>query len=166
MPVAVKEEYVNSDKKEEVEWYEEFPVQQPPQPPPLPPANSLSATEPVVDPDVSVAQCKATAIKFGPLKRKEKRFFFGHLHRYWVGLTGNKLLVFNGETELKPSFVLDVRGYHARPVFSSPTKDTKKKDACFEIVCPGNKTFQVRKPISYWVSHLIGISCFLPTTLN
>ncbi|CAH0394100.1 unnamed protein product [Bemisia tabaci] len=85
-----------------------------------------------------------SAIKHGVLARKERVLkAFEKVRKYWVGVLGHSLYIYTSEKDLRPTTVIDILGYSARPVsVKDPPNSSPKKDYTFEIVCPGKKTYQ------------------------
>lgn len=107
--------------------------------------------------DVSLTMLRCSAIKFGQLYRREKIIFVEHVKKYWAALLGTVLYTYSSEKDNKPSTVINVDDYKARPIkvgsfsnSSSTNGSTNgKKDFGFEIVCPGRKTYQVKTKIDF-----------------
>lgn len=81
-------------------------------------------------------------VKCGPLWRREKVIFLDQWRKCWTGLHGHFLLMYCSEHDVKPYVYVNVQGFVARPA-PNYIKDPKKKDATFEIVCPGKRDYQV-----------------------
>nr|CAD7405390.1 unnamed protein product [Timema poppensis] len=145
---VIDDEYITQDslsldksKKEETVCYEDFCE------------NSMSNTKDIPQEtneefllfydNLNIAELHSLATKFGPLLRKERFIFMDQYRRCWAGLIGHLLLVYSGERDTKPSFNIDLHGYEARPAPNYIQRDLKRRDMCFEIVCPGKKTFHV-----------------------
>nr|CAD7598588.1 unnamed protein product [Timema genevievae] len=143
---VIDDEYITQDslsldksKKEETVCYEDFCE------------NSTSNTKEIPQEtndefllfydNLNIAELRSLAAKFGPLLRKERFIFLDQYRRCWAGLIGHLLLVYSGERDTKPSFTIDLHGYEARPAPNYIQRDLKRRDMCFEIVCPGKKTF-------------------------
>nr|CAD7195732.1 unnamed protein product [Timema douglasi] len=130
---------LDKSKKEETVCYEDFCE------------NSMSNTKDIPQEtneefllfydNLNIAELHSLATKFGPLLRKERFIFMDQYRRCWAGLIGHLLLVYSGERDTKPSFNIDLHGYEARPAPNYIQRDLKRRDMCFEIVCPGKKTF-------------------------
>ncbi|XP_066995486.1 src kinase-associated phosphoprotein 2 [Anabrus simplex] len=145
------EEYVDAgplaqDQEVEGECYEEFPDKQ--QHP-----NSLQLEEDkslvTVDYEnisLPFSKLRQEANMFGCLYRKEKFLFIDHSTRCWAGIKHDMLLIYSSEKDTKPSSTLLLRHYTARSCLSYYSKDPKKKECCFAIVCPGKKTHQFIAP--------------------
>lgn len=151
---GAREEYVdaevNSDKVEEE--YEEFQELGPTLfPAKLPPDSQMSSTSSNSTPEeytnlsLPFSELKIVTVKCGPLWRKEKFIFLEQWRRCWAGIYGHVVLLYNSERDAKPSSSFDIQGFEARPLTVISHKDPKKKDSAFEIVCPGKKTYQVRR---------------------
>ncbi|CAH0776329.1 unnamed protein product [Bemisia tabaci] len=93
---------------------------------------------------ISASALKYSAIKHGVLARKERVLkAFEKVRKYWVGVLGHSLYIYTSEKDLRPTTVIDILGYSARPVsVKDPPNSSPKKDYTFEIVCPGKKTYQ------------------------
>ena len=150
---GAREEYVDAEvngiKIEEA--YEEFPA---PSPPPIPAKQPLdSPSSSSSNPDyenlsLPFSELRNMTAKCGPLWRKEKFIFLDQWRRCWAGIYGHVVLLYNSERDVKPTASLDIQGFDARPVTANAHKDPKKKDATFEVVCPGRKTHQVTAKIA------------------
>jgi hypothetical protein len=81
-------------------------------------------------------------VKCGPLKRREKVVCSHQWRSYWTGLCEHFLLMYASQRDVKPCASVNIQGFVARPVSNSNMK-CKKKDAAFEIVCPGKRNYQV-----------------------
>lgn len=90
---------------------------------------------------ISASAVKYSAVKCGPLFKKEKVLFVEHTKRLWVALLGTTLYVYTSEKDAKPIHNINVDEYNARPIAVS--QSSKNKEFGFEIICPGKKTFQV-----------------------
>jgi hypothetical protein len=90
---------------------------------------------------ISASAVKYSAVKCGPLHRKEKVLFVEHSKRLWVALLGTTLFVYTSEKDAKPIHNINVDEYNARPIAVS--QSSKNKEFGFEIICPGKKTYQV-----------------------
>ncbi|PSN47165.1 hypothetical protein C0J52_13494 [Blattella germanica] len=159
-PKVAREEYVdaevNGDKIEEE--YEEFPS---PSPPPIPakvPPDSQTCSSSSPDYEnlsLPFSELRNMTPKCGPLWRKEKFIFLDQWRRVWAGLYGHVVLLYNSERDVKPAASLNIQGFDARPITTNVHKDPKKKDATFEVVCPGRKTHQfiarTAKDMTQWV---------------
>jgi hypothetical protein len=77
--------------------------------------------------------------KCGPLWRREKVIFLDQWRKYWSGLYGHFLLMYSSEHDVKPCVSVNIQNYVVRPA----SKCNKKKDATFEMVCPGKRDYQV-----------------------
>ena len=149
---VIREEYVdaelNADKVEEE--YEEFQELGPALLlAKLPTDSQTSSTSSSSVPEYTnlslpFSELKTVTVKCGPLWRKEKFIFLEQWRRYWAGIYGHVVLLYNSERDVKPSSSFDIQGFEARPLTVINHKDPKKKDSAFEIVCPGKKTYQVR----------------------
>ncbi|XP_063219398.1 src kinase-associated phosphoprotein 2-A-like [Bacillus rossius redtenbacheri] len=106
--------------------------------------------------NISYRELCTKAMKFGPLLRRERLFFLDQFRRCWAGLVEHTLLLYTGERDTKPVFSLNVQGFSARRATNILTKDQKKKDLCFEVVCPGQKTYhfiaRTVKDMDQWVA--------------
>lgn len=81
-------------------------------------------------------------VKCGPLWRKEKVVFLDQWRKSWTGLYGHFLLMYYTQRDVRPYDHVNVQGFVARPA-PNCNKDLKRKDATFEIVCPGKRDYQV-----------------------
>uniref|UniRef100_A0A1B6CSY6 PH domain-containing protein n=1 Tax=Clastoptera arizonana TaxID=38151 RepID=A0A1B6CSY6_9HEMI len=88
---------------------------------------------------MSASALRYSAVKYGPLSRKDKFLLFDILKQYWAALLNHTLYVYNSEKDNKPIMEFDITGYQARPI---SLKDSSKKDFSFEIIAPGMKTHQ------------------------
>jgi hypothetical protein len=89
----------------------------------------------------SFKELKSTAHKHGPLWRKEKGVFYDPWRKYATVLHRHFLCMYSSEQGAKPYDSVDIKGFIARPV-SNP-RNEPKKNAIFEIVCPGKREYQV-----------------------
>ncbi|XP_065214019.1 uncharacterized protein LOC135841129 isoform X2 [Planococcus citri] len=113
---------------------------------------------------ISASAIKYSAVKCGPLFKKEKLLFVEHSKRYWAALLGTNLYIYTNEKDSKPINCVNVDEYNARAMSSS---NGNKKDFGFEIVCPGKKTYQFystsQSEMEAWISS-INHSLPLPQT--
>ncbi|XP_069684687.1 uncharacterized protein [Periplaneta americana] len=98
---------------------------------------------------------RSQTIKCGPLYRKEKVVFLEQWRRCAAGLQGHHMIFYSSERDAKPSSIINIEGYVARPAPQALT-DPKKKGATFEIVCPGKRDYQfiarTAKDMDQWVA--------------
>lgn len=105
---------------------------------------------------VSANAVKYSASKYGALMKREKILFVDHTKKYWAAVLSCTMYVYNGEKELKPCLVVHLEGYTARDA-NGAGANNRAKDWTFEVVCPGKKTYQVRR-ILQWL-RVVNIAC-------
>lgn len=100
--------------------------------------------------------CKAD--KTGFLEKKGKERLGGLLSPFqkrWCAVRDGFLFLYDKPTDKRQKGQICVAMYEARP-FVYTSKDSSKKDAAFEIVCPGKKTYQFiafnTKDMKQWIS--------------
>ncbi|KAK8756938.1 hypothetical protein V5799_000369 [Amblyomma americanum] len=110
---------------------------------------------PLVDIPAS-EMCKAD--KTGYLERKGKERLGGLLSPFqkrWCAVRDGFLFLYDKQTDKRQKGQICLAMYEARP-FVCTLKDASKKDAAFEIVCPGKKTYQFiafnTKDMKQWIS--------------
>lgn len=110
---------------------------------------------PLVDIPAS-EMCKAD--KTGFLEKKGKERLGGLLtpfQKRWCAVRDGFLFLYDKPTDKRQKGQICVAMYEARP-FVYTSKDSSKKDAAFEIVCPGKKTYQFiafnTKDMKQWIS--------------
>uniref|UniRef100_A0A2R5LBK3 Putative src kinase-associated phosphoprotein 2 n=1 Tax=Ornithodoros turicata TaxID=34597 RepID=A0A2R5LBK3_9ACAR len=96
------------------------------------------------------------AEKTGYLEKKGKERLGGLLSTYqrrWCAIRDGVLYIYDKPTDKRQRSHILLSKYEARPF---PIKDSSKKDAIFEIVCPGRKTYQFvafnTKDMKQWIS--------------
>jgi hypothetical protein len=105
---------------------------------------------------------RTTTIKCGPLWRREKIAFLDQWRKYWTGLYDHFLLMYSSENDAKPCVCVNVQGFVARPAPNCIKDVKKKKEATFEIVCPGKRDYQVLLNLMFNVI----LSCHSPINLT
>lgn len=100
--------------------------------------------------------CRAD--KTGYLEKKGKERLGGLLSPYqkrWCAVRDGILFLYEKPTDKRQKGQIALSQYEARP-FVYAAKDASKKDAAFEIVCPGKKTYQFiafnTKDMKQWIS--------------
>lgn len=100
--------------------------------------------------------CRAD--KTGYLEKKGKERLGGLLSPYqkrWCAVRDGILFLYEKPTDKRQKGQIVLSQYEARP-FVYAAKDASKKDAAFEIVCPGKKTYQFiafnTKDMKQWIS--------------
>jgi hypothetical protein len=91
--------------------------------------------------NLSFSELKTTAIKHGPLQRKEKVVFLDQWRKYATVLHRHFLYMYSSEKGIKPSASVNIKGFVARSL-ANP-ENGPKKNSMFEIVCPGKTGYQV-----------------------
>ncbi|XP_013794747.1 src kinase-associated phosphoprotein 2-like [Limulus polyphemus] len=98
------------------------------------------------------------AEKCGFLEKKGKERLGGLLNplqRRWCAIRDGILYYYERPTDRRQKGQIFLLGYEANP---APTaiKDISRKDVCFELVCPGKRTFQfcavTRKDMNQWIA--------------
>ncbi|XP_050703914.1 uncharacterized protein LOC126989323 isoform X2 [Eriocheir sinensis] len=92
-------------------------------------------TEEVVSFSSLIASCE----RHGPLGKKTKGLL-RNVKTYQCVATGGCLYLFIKDSDDRQRKTIDLTGYTARPATGEEIKDTRKRDAAFEMVCPGKKT--------------------------
>lgn len=98
------------------------------------------------------------AEKTGFLEKKGKDRLGGLLstsQKRWCAIRGGILYMYDRPTDKRQKDQILLANYEARP-FVYATKDATKRDAGFEIVCPGKRTYQFiafnGKDMKQWIS--------------
>lgn len=98
------------------------------------------------------------ADKTGFLEKKGKERLGGLLSPFqkrWCAVRDGVLFLYEKPTDKRQKGQIALTMYEARP-FVYASKDASKKDAAFEIVCPGKKTYQFiafnTKDMKQWIS--------------
>ncbi|KAL3212834.1 hypothetical protein MRX96_007873 [Rhipicephalus microplus] len=98
------------------------------------------------------------ADKTGLLEKKGKERLGGLLSPFqkrWCAVRDGYLFLYEKPTDKRQKGQIALDMYEARP-FVYASKDASKKDAAFEIVCPGKKTYQFiafnMKDMKQWIS--------------
>lgn len=98
------------------------------------------------------------ADKTGFLEKKGKERLGGLLSPFqkrWCAVRDGYLFLYEKPTDKRQKGQIALTMYEARP-FVYASKDASKKDAAFEIVCPGKKTYQFiafnTKDMKQWIS--------------
>lgn len=98
------------------------------------------------------------ADKTGFLEKKGKERLGGLLSPFqkrWCAVRDGYLFLYEKPTDKRQKGQIALDMYEARP-FVYASKDASKKDAAFEIVCPGKKTYQFiafnMKDMKQWIS--------------
>lgn len=101
--------------------------------------------------------CRAD--KTGYLEKKGKERLGGLLSSYqkrWCAVRDGVLYLYEKPTDKRQKGQIALSMYEARPFVYTASKDASKKDAAFEIVCPGKKTYQFiafnAKDVKQWIS--------------
>lgn len=101
--------------------------------------------------------CRAD--KTGYLEKKGKERLGGLLSPYqkrWCAVRDGILFLYEKPTDKRQKGQIALNMYEARPFVYAGAKDASKKDAAFEIVCPGKKTYQFiafnTKDMKQWIS--------------
>ena len=110
------------------------------------PSCSSGRSDDIFQFNISFSELKSTALKHGPLQRKEKGVFSDQWRKYATVLHKHFLCMYSSEQGVKPFACTDIQGFIARPV-PSP-KNVPKKNTIFEIVCPGKTGYQVYETAS------------------
>ena len=106
------------------------------------PSSSCGRSEDSFKVNRSLNELKNTALKHGPLFRKEKGvLFYDQWRKYSTVLHRHFLCLYSSEQGAKPSDYVNIQGFIARPV-PNP-KNESKMNVIFEIVCPGKRDYQV-----------------------
>ncbi|XP_077540631.1 src kinase-associated phosphoprotein 2-like [Haemaphysalis longicornis] len=99
------------------------------------------------------------ADKTGYLEKKGKERLGGLLSSYqkrWCAVRDGVLYLYDKPTDKRQKDQITLSMYEARPFVYTASKDASKKDAAFEIVCPGKKTYQFiafnAKDMQQWIS--------------
>lgn len=108
---------------------------------------------------VDIPACElSNADKKGFLEKKGKERLGGLLSPFqkrWCAVRDGVLYLYEKPTDKRQKGQISLSLYEARP-FVYSTKDASKKDAAFEIVCPGKKTYQFiafnAKDMKQWIS--------------
>ncbi|KAG0432198.1 hypothetical protein HPB47_021078 [Ixodes persulcatus] len=110
------------------------------------------------------------ADKTGILEKKGKERLGGLLSPFqkrWCAIKDGVLYLYEKPTDKRQKGQIPLASYEARP-FVYSTKDTSKKDAAFEIVCPGKKTYQFiafnTKDMKQWISAIEKNSKVMPSS--
>jgi len=128
----------NGSSFEEV--YEELPAPVSHSPSPSPSSTS-GRSDDIWKVNLPFSETKSTALKHGPLQRKEKGVFSDQWRKYATVLHRHFLCMYTSEQGAKPYDSINIQGFIARPVPNS--KNEPKKNSVFEIVCPGKTSYQV-----------------------
>jgi len=110
------------------------------------PSSSSGGSDDICQVNLSFSELKSTALKHGPLQRKEKGVFSDQWRKYATVLHRHFLCMYSSEQGVKPYASTDIKGFVARPV-PNP-KNEPKKNSIFEIVCPGKTGYQVYETAS------------------
>ena len=92
--------------------------------------------------NLSFSELKSTALKHGPLQRKEKGVFSDQWCKYSTVLHRHFLCMYSSEQGVKPCASANIQGFIARPV------PNPKNEPIFETVCPGKTSYQVYETAS------------------
>ncbi|CAN7989269.1 unnamed protein product, partial [Ixodes hexagonus] len=110
------------------------------------------------------------ADKTGFLEKKGKERLGGLLSPFqkrWCAIRDGTLYLYEKPTDKRQKGQISLSLYEARP-FVYSTKDTSRKDAGFEIVCPGKKTYQFiafnTKDMKQWMSAIEKNSKVMPSS--
>jgi len=110
------------------------------------PSPSCGRLDDICQINLSFSELKSTALKHGPLQRKEKGVFSDQWRKYATVLHRHFLFMYTSEQGVKPCASADIQGFIARPV-PNP-KNEPKKNSIFEVVCPGKIAYQVYETAS------------------
>ncbi|NWV19913.1 SKAP1 protein, partial [Origma solitaria] len=85
-------------------------------------------------------------LKQGYLEKRSRDpgFFGSEWHKRWCVLTQRSFLYFSSEKSKQPKGTFSIENYSAR-LNSQLRKDSRKK-SCFELVCPGKRSYEFTAP--------------------
>lgn len=88
-------------------------------------------------------------------KGRERLGFLNPFQRRWCAIKDGVMYYYERSTDRRQKGMIPLAGYQARP-FSVPSKDSKKSNFCFELVCPGKRTYQFiavsAKDMKQWIA--------------
>ncbi|XP_023211239.1 src kinase-associated phosphoprotein 2-B-like isoform X2 [Centruroides sculpturatus] len=129
----------------------------------LPESKSMNDTEEVSmeeekETPAVVASDLVKSEKCGYLEKKGKERLGGLLNpfqRRWCAIKDGILYYFERPTDRRQKGEIPLAGYRVNPA-PTATKDVNKRDLCFELTCPGRKTYQFMaltpKDVKQWVA--------------